>query len=114
MECYATQGRNFSSCVELYCSDFTKFEESCLNHLKSTTETGEPYYKEIKPIELKPMIKAINKNMIEAFTTKRITIDEAEAMKAKERLLFMKFSTSVLLLPWIYCHACPPVKGGRQ
>ena len=46
-----------------------KYEDSCLNHLTSETETNLPYYKEIKQSDLKPMIKAIDKNLSVGLTS---------------------------------------------
>ena len=48
--------------------DFVKYKESCQTHLKSKTETGEPYYKQIQPNSIKPMIKEIDKNLKSALT----------------------------------------------
>ena len=61
-------------------TDFSKYKESCLNHLNSKTETNLPYYKQIKMSEIKPMIKAIDKNLVEALATEIITEDEAKAI----------------------------------
>ena len=36
-----------------------------VNHLNSKTDTNEPYYKHIKNSDIKPMIKAIDKNMMD-------------------------------------------------
>ena len=67
-------------------ANFDKYEESCLKHLHSKTDTHLPYYKEIKSIDLKPMIKENDKNLSEAKIAEIITEEEFVAMKAKDKL----------------------------
>ena len=59
-----------------------KYKESCLTHLKSKTETGEPYYKQIQPNSIKPMIKEIDKNLKSALTNK--TLDRLQGSSIPE------------------------------
>ena len=66
-------------------SDFEKYRESCLTHLKSKTATSLPYYKQIPETAIKPMIKNIDKNLNAAFKAGFITEDERKSMSAKEK-----------------------------
>ena len=45
--------------LTLVSTDFQKYRESGLTHLKSKTETNLPYYKELPQTATKPMINRI-------------------------------------------------------